>query len=136
MVGGVAARYGSRCTGGKIQRVTYTRATGSRKASSGSAAVGARLGAPDGAKARHGLAAKRKRGRRRVRYLRRCRSILFKYGQYLDFIMLLNGHRKPALYVDVPSSHASGDAFEPGHPQMALMQRVKRARDERARLGV
>jgi len=47
--------------------VTYTRATGSKKASSGGAAVGAQLGAPDGAKARHGLAAKRKRGRRRVR---------------------------------------------------------------------
>jgi len=65
-VGGVAARYGSRFTGGGVQRVTYTRATGSRKATSGGAAVGARLGAPDGAKARHGLAAKRKRGRRRV----------------------------------------------------------------------
>lgn len=26
------------------------------------------------------------------KYLRRNRSILFKYGQYLDFIMLLNGH--------------------------------------------
>jgi len=66
-VRGVAARYGSHFTGGRIQRVTYTRATGSKKASSGGAAVGAQLGAPDGAKARHGLAAKRKRGRRRVR---------------------------------------------------------------------
>jgi len=65
-VGGVAARYGSRFTGGGIQRVTRKRAFVSRKVSSGGAAVGARLGAPDGPKARHGLAVKRKRGRRRV----------------------------------------------------------------------
>ena len=75
----------------------------------------------------------RHRGRRAVRYVRRCRSILFKYGQYLDFIMLLNGHRKPALYVDTPSSHPSGDAFEPcadvdfflgsGYEFLAIMDR-------------
>jgi hypothetical protein len=39
-----------------------------------------------------------------VKYVRRTRSILYKYGQYLDFIMLLNGHKIPILYTeDVPS---------------------------------
>jgi hypothetical protein len=43
-----------------------------------------------------------------VKYVRRTRSILYKYGQYLDFIMLLNGHKIPILYTEDVPSHVSG----------------------------
>ncbi|KAG5177937.1 hypothetical protein JKP88DRAFT_281595 [Tribonema minus] len=49
----------------------------------------------------------------RCRYVRRTRTILFKYGQYLDFIMLLNGYKQPMLYKDVKSNHPSGLCFDP-----------------------
>jgi hypothetical protein len=48
-----------------------------------------------------------------VKYVRRTRSILYKYGQYLDFIMLLNGHKIPILYTEDVPSHVSGEVFEP-----------------------
>jgi hypothetical protein len=48
-----------------------------------------------------------------VKYVRRTRSILYKYGQYLDFIMLLNGHKSPILYTEDVPSHVSGEVFEP-----------------------
>jgi hypothetical protein len=47
-----------------------------------------------------------------VKYARRTRSILYKYGQYLDFIMLLNGHKSPILYTEDVPSHVSGEVFE------------------------
>ncbi|KAG5187028.1 hypothetical protein JKP88DRAFT_254240 [Tribonema minus] len=49
----------------------------------------------------------------KVYYVRRMRSILFKYGQYLDFIMLLNGYKEPMLYKDIKSRHPSGLCFDP-----------------------
>ncbi len=49
----------------------------------------------------------------RVRYIRRCRSILFKYGQYLDLLMLINGHKGPMLFPDQKSKHESGEVFDP-----------------------
>ncbi|CAM9955227.1 unnamed protein product [Ectocarpus sp. 12 AP-2014] len=48
------------------------------------------------------------------RYLRRNRSILYKYGQYLDFIMLINGHdgtggeNSVALYKDALPEDGTG----------------------------
>ncbi len=48
-----------------------------------------------------------------VRYIRRCRSILFKYGQYLDLLMLINGHKEPVLFPDQKSKHPSGEVFDP-----------------------
>ncbi len=49
----------------------------------------------------------------RVRYIRRCRSILFKYGQYLDLLMLINGHKEPMLFKDQKSKYESGEVFDP-----------------------
>ncbi|CAM9580026.1 unnamed protein product [Ectocarpus sp. 12 AP-2014] len=52
------------------------------------------------------------------KYLRRNRSILYKYGQYLDFIMLLNGHdgtggeNSVALYRDTLPDDGTG-CFDP-----------------------
>jgi hypothetical protein len=48
-----------------------------------------------------------------VYYVRRTRSILFKYGQYLDLIMLINGHKEPMLYRDQKSNDGSGLCFDP-----------------------
>ncbi len=48
-----------------------------------------------------------------VRYIRRCRSVLFKYGQYLDLLMLINGHKEPVLFSDQKSKHPSGEVFDP-----------------------
>jgi len=53
--------------GGGTRRVTDSRATGPAKAASGGDNFDTQLGAPDGAKAMHGVAAKLKRVRRRVR---------------------------------------------------------------------
>ena len=52
-------------------------------------------------------------GKPRVRLVRRTRGILHKYGQYLDFIMLLNGHKKPVIYPDNKPAHPTGEIFEP-----------------------
>ena len=49
----------------------------------------------------------------RVRLIRRTRSILHKYGQYLDLIMLLNGHRHPIIYPESQPKDPSGEIFEP-----------------------
>jgi Glycosyl transferase family group 2 len=45
-----------------------------------------------------------------VRYVRRKRGVLHKYGQYLDFLMLLNGHKTVRLYKAFPT--ADGHVFE------------------------
>lgn len=46
-----------------------------------------------------------------VKYVRRMRGVLHKYGQYLDFLMLMNGHREVMLYKDF--STESGLVFDP-----------------------
>lgn len=46
-----------------------------------------------------------------VKYVRRTRGVLHKYGQYLDFIMLMNGHREVMLYKGFPT--ATGQVFDP-----------------------
>jgi hypothetical protein len=46
-----------------------------------------------------------------VKYVRRTRGVLHKYGQYLDFLMLMNGHREVMLYKGFPTE--SGLVFDP-----------------------